>query len=125
MKNMNLLYDEMAYDDSGHPIPVYHPPEQPASMELLDRLRECGAVIPDELGAIEAIEQAFDAEGDKRAGEGLARMVAKLGDCKESVVLRRVICGEDEPLREAAKKAGVSHVAIWKRTKKLAAQLAG
>jgi hypothetical protein len=105
--------------ENGERVPIYRPPDAPAEILLLDALRQAGSHFPDEAGALRAIEAALDQAGIERAAEALGIMAARLEGTAAGIALRRVISGEDEPLRDAAERAGVSHVALWKHVQRI------
>ena len=92
-------------------------PADSPEQSLIYTLLELGCTIPDAPKAFEAIQRAFDEAGTRRAAESIRRMVAMLDDTAAGMALRRVISGDSTPLREAAKAAGVSHVAVFKQEK--------
>jgi len=118
-----MIDASLTFDDAGNPVPVYAPPEPPAEVQLLEDLLDVGVIIPDPSATLAIIGEALDQAGDQRAAEALARMAARLDGTAAGVALRRVIVGDDEPLREAAERTGTSHVAIFKQEKRIRQRL--
>src|ERR1700728_2997085 len=86
-------------------------PDVSPELALFYALEDTGAAFPDSPAAVALIEQAFEAAGDRRGADCLARMAARLEGTAAAEALRRVITGNAEPLRPAAARVGTSHVA--------------
>jgi hypothetical protein len=86
--------------------------------DLLETLRDAGVDELDLPAVVSAFETAVDAEGIRLAAEHLRAIVERL-PAKERVVWLRVLGRDPRPLRESAAEAGVSHVALLKRTRRL------
>ncbi len=73
---------------------------------------------------VRAVEQYLSDLATVRAAETLRHWLLVLDHNAEAVALRRVVLGDcGEPLREAAKHARVSHVALWKAEGRIRAKL--
>jgi hypothetical protein len=112
MTPRRLSSDEARFAD-GALVPIYHPPALDRAHQLLEDLLDTGATLPDPGKTLLAIESWADSLAGERAAEALRMMAEKLDGTAGGVALRRVITGDKEPLRSAAKRAGVSHVALW------------
>lgn len=117
-----------AFKHNGKPLYQAALPESEFSPadDLVWQLVECGIVAPDRQGeAREIVELAFDRHGDARAADALRVIVARLEDTAAGLALRRALSGDKTPLRDAAEKAGVSHVAVWKQERTIAKRIGG
>lgn len=102
------------------------PPALPAidyAALVEDALIEAGAA-PDlvERAAGPLAEIVEDASHAEAAGV-LRAVLWKLDGTAGGVALRRVLIGSDASLREDAKAAGTSHVALWKAEKRVRGRL--
>lgn len=107
----------IGFDDHGQPVPVCWPHEAELTPEARIALAAQDAGCRDTASLLSAIRPPIDEIADARAMEFMRRTIAKLGDTAAAIALRRVVLGDTTPLREAAKAAGVSHVAIHKQEK--------
>jgi hypothetical protein len=98
-------------------------PDLSPELALIRALEDTGATFPDPPAAVALIEQAFEAAGDQRGADCLARMAARLGGTSSGEALCRVISGDTEPLRDTAARVGVSHVALFKQEKTIRKRL--
>ena len=95
-------------------------PELPVELLIVGVFEEfLHLCIPDAAKAdlIAELQPHLDRAGDERAGAALAHMAGRLENTAAGEALRRVICGNVESSREAARRVGCSHVAICKQEK--------
>jgi hypothetical protein len=103
------------FDVALEKTPAQEPSPSP-ELELIFALEEIGVKFSDVPKAVALIERAFESAGDQRGADCLARMAARLEGTASAEALKRVISGDDaDPLRDAAERAGCSHVAIFKQ----------
>lgn len=118
-----MINDITEYDVALDQTAAPELPTQP-ELELIHKLEDkTGAVFPDVPKAIVIIEQAFESAGDERGADCIKRMAARLEGTAAAEALRRVITDNTEPLRDAAARVGVSHVAIFKQEKTIRKRL--
>lgn len=105
------------FDDDGKPVPVCWPGEVDLTPEarIVLKFENAGCKKPERLLA--AIQPDLDELMDAHAMEFLRRVIAKLEGTAAGVALARTISGDATPLRESAKAAGVSHVAVFLQEK--------
>lgn len=98
------------------------PPVSGESWPALRLARDLG--LPITADVLELIEESFEKASVEREAQGLAKACLLLGDQSAvGIAFRRVVLGDREPLREACKRAHVSHVAVWKMERQMRARL--
>jgi hypothetical protein len=110
---------EIALEKTPAPSPDVSP-----ELALIFRIEdETGTKFRDVPKVVSLIERAFEAAGDQRGGDCLKRMAQQLEGTAAGEALRRVITGSTETLRDAAARAGCSHIAIFKQEKTIRKRL--
>lgn len=112
---------DIALEQTAAPEPI-----TPSALALLYRLEEIlGVNFADALmpKAVALVEEALDRAGDERGAECLKRIEELLNGTSAAEALRRVMTNNSEPLRDAAARVGVSHVAIYLQEKTIRKRL--
>jgi len=101
--------------------PAPRPGDEPRDFgsAVLTELIEAGIDASTAARVFLKIEPIITAERFSLASEALRRIAKRLGNTSAGVALERAIIGSDEPVREAARRAGVSHPAVIKNERRI------
>lgn len=112
--------------ENGAPVPVAAPESAPISRreQLVDSLLEGDVPLERAERLAQQILEKHRQWNIEDLAEAFAAILAKLGNGAEGVALRRAIRGgEGETIREASARLKVSHVALFKREKRIRKRL--
>lgn len=99
----------------------------PAPETTADTIAEAVAAVgvPPSVDLVSILEEIVHDLAIAKCAEHLRDIALRLDGSPVGAVFRRVLLGDDEPVRKAAQRAGVSHVAVLKSSEKARRRLGG
>ena len=99
----------------------------PAPLDLGDQLADLLAEhgVRPEAALVDELKRLVVAESYRLAGGALHDVLGRLKGSAAAVALRRAIAGEEVSLRDAAREAGCSHVALLRMQRRIGQKLRG